>query len=154
MSGDKASCLVWLNSGNFMSITIGNKQDFEKLNYIIGLSEGYIDVLDESGGKQTYSSNTYELDSQYFEGLIKRPDTVALDKMKSAYSELVHEWGFEDSDYYLYELTLDTTASNGPVNITTIVYAVLAVAFFIASIVAGVKYHKFKKVNGIKIVRE
>lgn len=154
MSGKEASCLIWLDSGNFMSITVDNKEDFEKLKSIMSISEEYVELLDASMGNPTYYSNTLEHQVEYFEGQLKRPDSARLKKMKDAYAELMKEWEFEVGDYYIYELTLDTTSGNGAVKVTTIVYAVLAVLFLIASIVAGMKYHNYKKINGIKLVRE
>jgi hypothetical protein len=64
------------------------------------------------------------------------------------------DWGFTTDDYYLYELTLDTTANRSIVKTTSVVYIVFAVLFLIAAIVVAVKYHLYKKINGIKIVRE
>jgi hypothetical protein len=66
----------------------------------------------------------------------------------------MEDWGFTTDDYYLYELTLDTAANKAVIKTTSIVYIVFAILFLAATTIAAVKYHFYKKKNGIKIVRE
>lgn len=168
MTGDTASCIIWLNSSNFMSLTVSDKEDFDTVDKIMKNSEAYIEDVQamyntetatatdagESGTKAPSLETADEKLSIYLEGQIKRPENEKLSKYKSAYSELMREWGFEDTDYYMYELTLDTSAGRGFVKVSTIVYIVFAVIFFVATIIVSIKYSNYKRVNGIKIVRE
>jgi uncharacterized membrane protein len=145
MSGKTASCMIWLDSDAFMSLTIDNEEDFEALNNIIEETAAFVDDQD---------SGELETESIYFEGQLKRPSSTDLAAYKKQFENLMADWGFTADDYYLYELTLDTTADRSTIKITTIVYIVLAALFLITVIVVAVKYHLYKKKNGIKIVRE
>jgi hypothetical protein len=149
MSGKTASCMIWLNSDAFLSLTIDNEEDFEALNSIIDETAKYVEKMQ--------SGDSVELDSSqavYFEGQLKRPSSTELAAYKKQFNETMEEWGFTSDDYYLYELTLDTTADKSILKVTTIVYIIFAVLFLIATIIVAVKYHLYKKINGIKIVRE
>jgi hypothetical protein len=151
MSGKTASCMIWLDSDAFLSLTIDNQDDFETLNNIIEETEAYVETL--NSGEASTAGNL-DTEAVYFEGQLRRPESTELTAYKNQFNDLMDDWGFTTDDYYLYELTLDTTANRSIVKTTSVVYIVFAVLFLIAAIVVAVKYHLYKKINGIKIVRE
>jgi hypothetical protein len=149
MSGKTASCMIWLDTDAFMSLTIDNEEDFENLNNIIEVTEKNVESMSAES-----DSEWEDTESLYFEGQLKRPESAELAAYKKQFSDLMEDWGFTTDDYYLYELTLDTTANKAVIKTTSIVYIVFAILFLAATIIAAVKYHSYKKKNGIKIVRE
>lgn len=131
---NKRRCLVWLDNNRFISFVVSGQDDIEKINQIIEGTQAYLD--DEAA---------FFPDPIYFTGQIKTLDKVNGKTYLDYCDSVLEEWNYPKDLMTIYELEIDTTANLEMVHISSIIYLALAGCFFIAGIVAMVKYNKIKE---------
>ena len=132
---DSGKCLVWLDSGYFISLNVEGEENVALINKMIETTKKY-----DNGEVDDYE------DTVYFEGQLKKlsyEDTVAF---REGFNKLMTEWNSNADLYKTYELTLDPNMTASLLHVTSIIYLSLGIVFAIVSIIVGIRYNKEKRV--------
>lgn len=132
---DSGKCLVWLDSGYFISLNVEGEENVALINKMIETTKKC-----DNGEVDGYE------DTVYFEGQLKKlsyEDTVAF---REGFNNLMTEWNSSSDLYNTYELTLDPNMTASLLHVTSIIYLSLGILFAIVSIIVGIRYNKEKRV--------
>lgn len=124
-AGKEQHCIVWVDDTTFISLTVKSKKDIETVDDIINATWDYLD------GDTDYMHKPVQ-----FSGKI---ETIGY-KVQKYWDEAMGSTGLDvkyDSDYTVYDLTIDTTESKGKTIVLFVVMLVIGTVFVIAAIASG-----------------
>ncbi|MGN0435864.1 MAG: hypothetical protein ACI4D8_04450 [Wujia sp.] len=127
-AGTERHCLVWLDDGSFISLTVKGKNNISEINKLIVETNKYL-----------YGMTDELPDKIMLEGEITsiNPD------IQGYYNEVLNDWGIDTYEEKVYYLTIDSSMTRGKMAI----YLVVIILFIIWSIVVIVMGVKKKREN-------
>lgn len=132
---DSGKCLVWLDSGNFISLNVEGEENVALINKMIETTKKC-----DNGEVEDYE------DVVYFEGQLKSLSYEDKEAFRKGFNDLMIEWNGIAGLYQTNEITLDPKMSPTILHVTSVIYLGLGVLFVIASIIIAIKYNKEKRV--------
>ena len=130
MKGDKASCIVWLDNNLVLSVTVSDKEKFDKLNSIYEATQKYLEDENEP------LTESIELEGQ-LQGFSKAGNKL--------YEQTREDRHFTEASWISdYGLNLNTDMTRDMLRVSSIIYIILAVVSLIATLAFAGQYRKLK----------